>query len=324
MNRIRGFLSKVSKGFAFFRKTLTNRAVRENAILLLTAPLFPKLHIRLRVKYGHYIPENPIDLSHPKLFNEKLLWLQYYIYNKSPVVQQCYDKYRVRDFVRQQGCEYTLNPIYGVWDDMDDIPWDSLPAQCAIKATSGWSNHVFRTHGEPVDPEQAKERLRRWEKQRITFRQEGILFAAKENQHYICEHLMTADGGGFPSDYKFYCFHGEPRYVLWISDRFSGETPIEVYKDVDWNDRQDICNEFRYAEAPKPSCYDEMLDIARKLSAPFPFVRVDLYDIGGKPVFGELTFAPGGEHSAAAQKEMGELLHMERMKEYRKKLLSHG
>lgn len=57
MNRIRGFLSKVSKGFAFFRKTLTNRAVRENAILLLTAPLFPKLHIRLRVKYGHYIPE---------------------------------------------------------------------------------------------------------------------------------------------------------------------------------------------------------------------------------------------------------------------------
>ena len=240
------------------------------------------------------------------------------------MVQQCYDKYRVRDFVRQQGCEYTLNPIYGVWDDMDDIPWDSLPAQCAIKATSGWSNHVFRTHGEPVDPEQAKERLRRWEKQRITFRQEGILFAAKEKQHYICEHLMTADGGGFPSDYKFYCFHGEPRYVLWISDRFSGETPIEVYKDVAWNDRQDICNEFRYAEAPKPSCYDEMLDIARKLSAPFPFVRVDLYDIGGKPVFGELTFAPGGEHSAAAQKEMGDLLHMERMKEYRKRLLSHG
>lgn len=78
------------------------------------------------------------------------------------MVQQCYDKYRVRDFVRQQGCEYTLNPIYGVWDDMNDIPWDSLPAQCAIKATSGWSNHVFRTHGEPVDPEQAKERLRRW------------------------------------------------------------------------------------------------------------------------------------------------------------------
>ena len=67
-----------------------------------------------------------------------------------------------------------------------------------------------------------------------------------------------------------------------------------------------------------------MLDIALKLSAAVPFVRVDLYEIGVKPVFGELTFAPGGEHSAAAQKERGELLHMERMKEYRKKLVSHG
>ena len=114
----------------------------------------------------------------------------------------------------------------------------------------------------------------------------------------------TAAGGAFVGRHAF-------------TDRLAEGRP-------DWNDRQDICNEFRYAEAPKPSCYDEMLDIARKLSAPFPFVRVDLYDIGGKPVFGELTFAPGGEHSAAAQKEMGELLHMERMKEYRKKLLSHG
>ena len=75
-------------------------------------------------------------------------------------------------------------------------------------------------------------------------------------------------------------------------------------------------------DMPKRSCYDEMLDIARKLSAPFPFVRVDLYDIGGKPVFGELTFVPGGQHSAAAQKEMGALIHMERMKEYKKTLLS--
>ena len=93
MKRIRMFFSKVSKGYAYICKTLTNRAVRENMILILTAPLFPRLHIRLRVKYGHYVPENPIDLKHPTLFNEKLLWIQYHIYNKSPLVQQCYDKF---------------------------------------------------------------------------------------------------------------------------------------------------------------------------------------------------------------------------------------
>ena len=34
------------------------------------------------------------------------------------------------------------------------------------------------------------------------------------------------------------------------------------------------------------------MDVARKLSANFPFVRVDLYNIDGKIYFGELTFYP--------------------------------
>ena len=35
-----------------------------------------------------------------------------------------------------------------------------------------------------------------------------------------------------------------------------------------------------------------MIEIAKKLSADFKFVRVDLYDIDGKVYFGELTFTP--------------------------------
>ena len=44
----------------------------------------------------------------------------------------------------------------------------------------------------------------------------------------------------------------------------------------------------------KPAVFEEMVDIARKLSADFPFVRVDLYDLSGKIVFGELTWIPMG------------------------------
>lgn len=36
-----------------------------------------------------------------------------------------------------------------------------------------------------------------------------------------------------------------------------------------------------------------MCEIAARLSAPFPFVRVDLYSVGKKVYFGELTFIPG-------------------------------
>jgi hypothetical protein len=43
---------------------------------------------------------------------------------------------------------------------------------------------------------------------------------------------------------------------------------------------------------PRPMGLDEMIEIAKKLSKQFPFVRCDLYDCKGKVYFGELTFYP--------------------------------
>jgi hypothetical protein len=43
----------------------------------------------------------------------------------------------------------------------------------------------------------------------------------------------------------------------------------------------------------KPKNFEEMLDIASKLSKGIPHVRVDLYNINGKIYFGELTFFDG-------------------------------
>ena len=53
---------------------------------------------------------------------------------------------------------------------------------------------------------------------------------------------------------------------------------------------------YRYKKSflpEKPARLTEMLRVAEKLSEPFPFVRVDLYEHDGKVVFGELTFTPG-------------------------------
>lgn len=44
----------------------------------------------------------------------------------------------------------------------------------------------------------------------------------------------------------------------------------------------------------KPSCLKDMIEVAEKLSKPFPFVRVDLYNSDGKVLFGEMTFTPMG------------------------------
>jgi len=43
----------------------------------------------------------------------------------------------------------------------------------------------------------------------------------------------------------------------------------------------------------KPDKFEKMLEYARKLSQDFLHVRVDLYDVKGEIVFGELTFTKG-------------------------------
>lgn len=50
----------------------------------------------------------------------------------------------------------------------------------------------------------------------------------------------------------------------------------------------------RIKDDPKPALLGEMLHVAQELSAPFPFVRVDMYSTESEMRVGELTFFPGG------------------------------
>lgn len=65
---------------------------------------------------------------------------------------------------------------------------------------------------------------------------------------------------------------------------------------------------------PKPKRLEEMIEMAAKLSEPFPQVRVDLYNIDGKVYFGELTFtALGGMmnyYSDEFQCEVGQMIEI--------------
>ena len=96
-------------------------------------------------------------------------------------------------------------------------------------------------------------------------------------------------------DYKFFCFNGEPKYLYVVTDRKPGEYAYFGVYDIAFNKLLVYrCDERRAEYAvPKPKNYDEMVEIARKRSADFPQVRVDLYNIDGKMFFGELTFYDG-------------------------------
>ena len=63
---------------------------------------------------------------------------------------------------------------------------------------------------------------------------------------------------------------------------------------MEWNHLDLTLGDHLHAEklTEKPKNLEEMVELARKLSEDFPFVRVDLYDVDGSVYFSELTFIP--------------------------------
>ena len=96
------------------------------------------------------------------------------------------------------------------------------------------------------------------------------------------------------TDYKFYCFGGEPG-LLYVSQGLEDHSTARIsFLNLNWTfapfSREDYAP---FEELPeKPASYESMLDFSRTLSAGIPFVRVDFYDVLGEPRFSEMTFHP--------------------------------
>ena len=82
-------------------------------------------------------------------------------------------------------------------------------------------------------------------------------------------------------------------YIEVIGDRdLKAHTGYEAFLDCNWNMLDFGTSSYPfYPTAPKkPARLKRMIEIARTLAEPFPFVRVDLYNLEGEIYFGELTF----------------------------------
>ena len=95
-----------------------------------------------------------------------------------------------------------------------------------------------------------------------------------------------------PYDYKFHCFNGRVEFISVDMNRYA-DWKRNVY-DKDWNlinckMRLDNGDEVR-----KPKMLDKLKLLAESLANNFYYVRVDLYSVGSKIYFGELTFSPAG------------------------------
>ncbi|HAT4162529.1 TPA: glycosyl transferase [Clostridium perfringens] len=231
-----------------------------------------------------------LNLDSPQTFNEKIQWLKLYYFPKSNSVVKCADKYAVRDYIKNKGYENTLTPLIGSWNNTSEIDWGILPKKFVFKCNHGCAYNIVVTNKEKVDKSAIIKQLNTWMKEDFGAFNIELHYSKIKPRKIICEEFL----GENITDYKFFCFNGEPKYI-YVSNDLIHDRQAQIgffYLDgskmpLTRDDYTDI------PEVKLPRFYNEMLEMSKALSKDFPFVRVDFFIANNRYYFAELTFTPG-------------------------------
>lgn len=262
-----------------------------------TVMINPKKEMeRVYKKVFHQMP----NIDNPKNLIEKIYWLQ--LHSDTSLWTKCADKYLVREYLHELGMDQYLPKLYGKWDSANDIDFNQLPDKYILKTNNGCGTCIIVRNNDK-DPDKMRKMLKEW--MIVPYGWSGAqIHYTRIKPCIIAEQLLensAKDNVVSPSsliDYKIWCFNGEPECIFVVYNRNGHYAKIALY-EKDWNviDNKMIPTEYKSVDSKKhierPKCLEEMLDVAKKLSAPFKEVRVDLYVVEDKPVFGELTFTTG-------------------------------
>lgn len=250
--------------------------------------------------FYHLYTGKTLTLNNPQRFDEKLWWLK--LNNHDPQMTMCSDKYAVREYVKQCGYEDTLMEQMEVLSTVKELDMKKYGFEVVAKCTHNSGGHLFYNPDKPISDKQIKIAKRNLN---FILHQNASVLSREWNYknippRIVVERVVRDKKGRLPSDYKFMCFDGEPRLlfldlgVINDDDTYNHNYPRNIY-DMDFN-LLPVRETRPNADYPvqKPDNFAYMVEMARTLAQPFPYCRVDLYNIDGKVYFGEITFYHGG------------------------------
>lgn len=237
---------------------------------------------------GYIKTRRIVNIKNPITFYDKMQYLK--INNKFKEYRRYVDKYKVREFVASEIGEEYLVPLLGVYKSFYEIDFDILPEKFILMTNHSCGRNFICRNKEEINKKKLKKDFTKWLK-------EDFYYRFRESQYkgikplILCEEYLQDKSGGL-IDYKFICSNGEPKYIQIHIDRYDDHK--QKYYDLEWNELNWSYGFDKYkGEIEKPKNLNEMIEIAKKLSSRFQFVRVDLYLVENKIYFGELTFSPG-------------------------------
>lgn len=264
------------------RTILYNPVIRK-ALIRFSPRTFIKFRYRLNLK--HYP-----DLDNPKTLSEKLVCRM--LYDHDDLYTICADKVAVREYVKTkiEDAETYYPQWYGVYENPDDIEFEELPNAFVLKSNHASGQVLICPNKKELDIDQTTALLKKWLKTNWYY-EWGEWQYKNIKPQIICEELLENN----IKDYRIFCFEGEPMFIRATIHDETAKTGygVGVYdtkwdKFPLWQDTDNIIS------VEKPKHLDTMVELSKRLSEDFHFVRVDLYEVNGKVYFSELTFTPNG------------------------------
>lgn len=233
-----------------------------------------------------------MNWEHPENFNQKIQWLK--LYDSTPIKTKLADKYLVKDWVKEKlhSDNYIVKTI-GCYKNSKEINWDKLPDKFCLKANHGSGMNIVVKDKSKLDIKKASKTMDEW--MNTPFGTDAYELQYLDiPRRIIAEKYIEQDDGDL-MDYKIHCFNGKPEIIQVIGDRdLNNHTAKEAFFDTNWNRNDFMYHTYdSYEESPnKPEQLNEMLNVAKKISNEFIYVRVDLYIVKNQIKFGEMTFTP--------------------------------
>ncbi len=252
-----------------------------------------------RLRFIKNVGYNP-NFKNPNTLNEKMSWLK--LHDHREFCTMCVDKYKVRDYYRQNFGEDHIVPLVKVLDSWKEIDRSVFPDYpTIIKCNNGCGTWQIIRNPDEVNYEELRNSARCW-------MNINKYWSSQEWQYkdvkpcLIIEKLLMDNKGRVPADIKLHYFNGKCEFVYKVIDRETD--PVRAFFTPDWEllpfqftSRRKYKEITREINEPKPIHLDEMIKYGNEIAKNFKYVRVDFFDLDDQFYFSEITLYHGSGHN---------------------------
>lgn len=238
-----------------------------------------------------YITGHRLDWKNLSRYTEKLQYLRLYYYPYNKAVIKAASRDGARERVKEHKLDSLLIPIVGIYDKVEDVPFDKLPKRFVIKATHACALNHICLDKDKLDLGALQKKLHKWLKTDYGKKTVEPHYSKIKPRLIIEEYVGETES--LPIEYKIHVFNGKARYLYVVSGRgkdirydnlYIDFTPFPEAQFNHWSS-SDILPK-------KPKIYESLVKCAEILAQDLLFCRVDFFVVDDKIYFNEFTFTP--------------------------------